>query len=124
MCAGGNEIAAEQMRERRGIDRIGLHLRIADRLHELGMGERQRNVGGREQIAQPVPVGGRLHHGSMRPGVSLEIGADGRPRGGERDVLDRLASIVHRRDDKRPLVQIEPGVKHQVLRRRLLQPTA
>ena len=40
----GNQAGAQQLGERERIDRIGLHLRVGDRLEELGMGQRQRDT--------------------------------------------------------------------------------
>ncbi len=53
---GRDEITPEQLRERGGIDGIGFHLRVADRLDILGMREGQRDIRGGKEVAEPVPI--------------------------------------------------------------------
>jgi hypothetical protein len=49
-----NQVDPQELREGCGIDRIGLHLRVADRLEIPGVTEPEINTLGHQQIPEPL----------------------------------------------------------------------
>jgi hypothetical protein len=62
-----HQAAAQQVRERRRIDRIRLHLGIRDRFQQLGVRQVKVDPRRRQQIPQPVPAPSGFHHRLVRP---------------------------------------------------------
>ena len=58
----GQKPGTEQMRERLGVDRVGLHPRRGDRARPQRVREVQVIAGFLEQLGQPLPAVGRLQH--------------------------------------------------------------
>ena len=62
----GQKPSPQQMRERLGVDRVGLHPRGGDRLRAQRMGKVHVVAGLLEQLGQPLPAVGRLQR-NVRP---------------------------------------------------------
>ena len=66
MYASGRQPGAQQMRERLGVDRVGLHPRGGDRPGAERVREVHVIAGLLEQLGEPLPAVGRLQR-HMRP---------------------------------------------------------
>ncbi len=116
-----DQVAAEQLRQGRRVDRVGLHRGVADRLDRRRMGKPEVSTLTGEQVAQPIPVGRGLDHralGRGPAGQGGEVGDARLPLRGQLDVADGPALGVDRGDGEGPLVAVEAGVEHDVSWRR------
>ena len=113
-----NQIDSQELCERGGIDGIGLHLRIADRLEILGVTEPEINPLGHQQIPEPVPHPRALDHGAMRSGERLEVRSERAALRGQVSCTHGGAVGVEGMDRDRALVEIDPGEQHGYSRRR------
>ena len=115
-----DQITPEQLRQGRRVDGIRLHFGVADRLHMLGVPEPQVNTLRGEQVAQPVPRGGRLDDGALGVRATVECGEVAGNRlalRGELYVAHWAAVAVDCGDDDGPLVQVDARVQHGASRR-------
>lgn len=78
-----DEAGAKQLAQRRGIDRIGLDLRVGDGLQELRMGQVEINPLGNQPRAEPVPPPGGFNHRLMGSRKLAEVAASRRGIVGE-----------------------------------------
>ena len=74
-----NEIHPQQLGEGVGIDGIGLHFGVGDRLQQLRVGQLEVDPGRRQQIPQPVPTPGRLDDRLVGTGKLSEVLQQRRP---------------------------------------------
>ena len=87
------QVAAQQVRERARVDRVGLHPRRGDRLGPERVREVQLVAGVLEQIGQPLPAVGRLQRD---PALALDFGQQRQDR---RPIVDeasraQLAALI------------------------------
>ncbi len=108
-----NELHAQQLRQGLGIDRVGLHLRVADRLEIFRVAQVEVNPLGHQQVPEPVPHAGTLDDGLMGTGQRGEVGGDGLAVGRHVRLADDLASVVECMDGEGALVEIDAGVHHR-----------
>ncbi len=109
----GQQPGAQQMRERLGVDRVGLHPRGSDRPGAQRVREVHVIAGLLEQLGQPLPAVGRLERDMRARRVAEQLAerlavVDDPPR--ER----QLAVLVDDRDLRAPAVQVDADPARRV----------
>ena len=116
----GQQPGAQQVRERLGVDRVGLHPRGGDRLRPQRVGEVHVVAGLLEQVGQPLPAVGRLER-HVRP-VRVAEQLPERVAVVDDPARERkLSVLVDDRDLRAPTVQVDADPARRVTHGRYLR---
>jgi hypothetical protein len=102
------QVRSEELSERRGIDGIGLHLGVGDRLALFGVGQHEVDSLLIKELGQPVPARGGLHHGSVGARPGLKVMQDIRAAGRETSLGQEEPLVIHRADTRDCLCRSMP----------------
>jgi hypothetical protein len=108
----GNEAGPEQLGERGGVDCIGLHLGMGDRLQDLRIRQVKVNALGGEGVTEPIPAARRFHHGLMGTGELGEVSGQEAPIVRKGHLARPLALPGERGEHGAAAMLMNAGIEH------------
>ena len=107
-----DQIHPKELGQRERIDRIGLHLGRSDGLELPGMSELELDAVLPQEIGDPVPAPGGLHHSAVRALESVKIAKEIARASRHLGPLEERALGIERGNGQGPLVKIDAVLEH------------